>query len=65
MTNDKTIRVVFIVARGKNRLEHIPEAGAQPGVEAVAVANRTKESGERGPRLASPASTATGGRSGG
>ena len=47
MTNDKTIRVGFIGAGGNTRLHHIPKLKAQPGVELVAVANRTKESGER------------------
>ena len=47
MTNDKTIRVGFIGAGNNTRLHHIPKLKAQPGVELVAVANRTKESGER------------------
>jgi predicted dehydrogenase len=47
MTNDKTIRVGFIGAGGNTRLHHIPKLKAQPGIELVAVANRTKESGER------------------
>ncbi len=47
MTNDKTIRVGFIGAGANTRLHHIPKLKAQPGVELVAVANRTKESGER------------------
>ena len=47
MTNDKTIRVGFIGAGANTRLHHIPKLKAQPGIELVAVANRTKESGER------------------
>src|SRR4026209_1441927 len=47
MTNDKTIRVGFIADGGNTRLHHIPKLKAQPGIELVAVANRTKESGER------------------
>jgi predicted dehydrogenase len=44
---DKTIRVGFVGAGGNCRLHHIPKLKAQPGVEIVAVANRSKESGER------------------
>jgi predicted dehydrogenase len=44
---DTTIRVGFIGAGGNSRLHHIPKLKAQPGVELVAVANRSKESGER------------------
>src|SRR5436309_3290597 len=44
---DKTIRVGFVGAGGNCRLHHIPKLQAQPGVEIVAVANRSKESGER------------------
>src|SRR6188474_1861428 len=47
MTNDKTIRVGFIGAGGNTRLHHIPKLKAQPGVELVSVANRSRESGER------------------
>ena len=44
---DKTIRVGFVGAGNNCRLHHIPKLKAQPGVEIVAVANRSKESGER------------------
>jgi predicted dehydrogenase len=44
---DKTIRVGFVGAGNNTRLHHIPKLKAQPGVELVAVANRSKESGER------------------
>ena len=44
---DKTIRVGFVGAGANSRKHHIPKLGAQPGVELAAVANRTKESGER------------------
>lgn len=44
---DKTIRVGFVGAGNNTRRRHIPGLKAQPGVELVAVANRTKESGER------------------
>jgi predicted dehydrogenase len=44
---DKTIRVGFIGAGGNSKKHHIPKLKAQPGVELVAVANRSKESGER------------------
>ncbi len=44
---DTAIRVGFIGAGGNSRLHHIPKLKAQPGVELVAVANRSKESGER------------------
>ncbi|PYM94300.1 MAG: hypothetical protein DME04_08490 [Candidatus Rokuibacteriota bacterium] len=46
MTNE-TIRVGFVGAGANSRRHHIPKLGAQPGVELTAVANRTKESGER------------------
>ena len=46
MTDGK-IRVGFIGAGANTRKHHIPELQAQPGVELVAVANRSKESGER------------------
>src|SRR5215510_1249451 len=44
---DKPIRVGFVGAGGNTKLHHIPKLRAQPGVELVAVANRSKESGER------------------
>ena len=44
---DKTIRVGFVGAGNNCRRHHIPKLKAQPGVEIVAVANRSKESGER------------------
>ncbi|HEV8437530.1 MAG TPA: Gfo/Idh/MocA family oxidoreductase [Methylomirabilota bacterium] len=44
---DKPIRVGFVGAGNNTRRHHIPKLRAQPGVELVAVANRTKESGER------------------
>jgi predicted dehydrogenase len=44
---EPTIRVGFVGAGGNTRLRHIPGLRAQPGVELVAVANRTRESGER------------------
>jgi predicted dehydrogenase len=46
MTNE-IIRVGFVGAGANTRKHHIPKLRAQPGVELVAVANRTKESGER------------------
>jgi predicted dehydrogenase len=46
MTN-QTIRVGFIGAGANTRLHHLPKLRAQAGVELVAVANRSKESGER------------------
>jgi len=45
--SDKTIRVGFIGAGANTRKHHIPKLKAQPGVELVAVANRSKESGEK------------------
>src|SRR5436190_1034255 len=42
-----TIRVGFVGAGNNTRRRHIPGFQKQPGVELVAVANRTKESGER------------------
>jgi predicted dehydrogenase len=45
--SDQTIRVGFVGAGNNTRVRHIPGFRAQPGVELVAVANRTKESGER------------------
>ena len=44
---DTPIRVGFVGAGGNSRLHHIPKLKAQLGVELVAVANRSKESGER------------------
>jgi predicted dehydrogenase len=44
---DQTIRVGFVGAGNNTRRHHIPKLRAQPGVELVAVANRTRESGER------------------
>jgi len=44
---DKPIRVGFVGAGANTRKHHIPKLKAQPGVELVAVANRSKESGER------------------
>jgi predicted dehydrogenase len=46
MTDGK-IRVGFIGAGANTRKHHIPKLRAQNGVELVAVANRSKESGER------------------
>src|SRR5215831_11870787 len=46
MTTD-TIRVGFIGAGNNTRRHHIPKLKAQPGVELVAVANRTAESSAR------------------
>jgi predicted dehydrogenase len=44
---DQPIRVGFVGAGANTRRHHIPKLKAQPGVELAAVANRTKESGER------------------
>jgi predicted dehydrogenase len=44
---DHTIRVGFVGAGNNTRRRHIPGFRALPGVELVAVANRTKESGDR------------------
>ena len=44
---DKPIRVGFVGAGANTRKHHIPKLKAQPGVELTAVANRSKESGER------------------
>ncbi len=46
MTNER-IRVGFVGAGNNTRRHHIPKLRAQPGIELVAVANRSKESGER------------------
>ncbi len=45
--SDKTIRVGFVGAGANTRKHHLPKLKAQAGVELVAVANRSKESGER------------------
>jgi len=45
--SDKAIRVGFIGAGANTRKHHLPKLKAQPGVELVAVANRSKESGEK------------------
>src|SRR5919106_445209 len=44
---DKPIRVGFVGAGANCRRHHIPKLKAQPGVELVALANRSRESGER------------------
>jgi predicted dehydrogenase len=44
---DQKIRVGFIGAGANSRKFHVPNLKAQPGVELTAVANRSKESGER------------------
>ncbi len=44
--NDRTIRVGFVGAGNNTRRRHIPGFRALPGIELVAVANRTRESGE-------------------
>ena len=44
---DQAIRVGFVGAGNNTRRHHIPKLRAQPGVRLIAVANRTKESGER------------------
>src|SRR5213083_3340309 len=44
---DRTIRVGFVGAGNNTRRRHIPGFRALPGIELVAVANRTRESGER------------------
>jgi predicted dehydrogenase len=44
---DQKIRVGFIGLGANSRKFHAPNLKAQPGVELVAVANRSKESGER------------------
>jgi predicted dehydrogenase len=45
--SDQPIRVGFVGAGANTRKHHLPKLKAQPGVELVAVANRSKESGER------------------
>jgi predicted dehydrogenase len=47
MNTNQTIRVGFVGAGNNTRVRHIPGFRALQGVELVAVANRTKESGER------------------
>jgi predicted dehydrogenase len=42
-----TLRVGVVGAGGNTRKYHIPNLKAQPGVEIVSVANRSRESGER------------------
>ncbi len=44
---NQTIRIGFVGAGRNSRERHLPGFKAQPGVELVAVANRTTESGER------------------
>jgi predicted dehydrogenase len=44
---DKPIRVGFVGAGANTRKHHIPKLKAQPGIELVSVANRSKESSER------------------
>jgi predicted dehydrogenase len=44
---DQPIRVGFVGAGANTRKHHIPKLKAQPGVQLVAVANRSKASGER------------------
>jgi predicted dehydrogenase len=44
---DTPIRVGFVGAGANTRKHHIPKLKAQPGIELVAVANRSRESGER------------------
>jgi len=43
---DRPIRVGFVGAGKNTKLHHIPKLKAQPGIELVSVANRSKESGE-------------------
>ena len=44
---DTKLRVGFVGAGNNTRRHHIPKLKAQPGIELIAVANRSKESGER------------------
>jgi predicted dehydrogenase len=44
---DTPIRVGFVGAGNNTRRHHIPKLKAQPGVQVTAVANRSRESGER------------------
>ncbi len=50
MTNQKTIRVGIIGAGGNSRARHIPGFRALTNVEVVAVANRTRASGDKAAR---------------
>ena len=45
--SERTIRVGFVGAGKNTRSRHIPGFQKQAGVELVAVANRSRESGER------------------
>ena len=45
--SERPIRVGFVGAGRNTQSRHIPGLGKQPGVELVAVANRSRESGER------------------
>src|SRR5260370_3931499 len=45
--SERPIRVGFVGAGRNTRSRHIPGLSKQPGVELVAVANRSRESGER------------------
>ena len=45
--SDRPIRMGFVGAGRNTRSRHIPGLQKQPGVEFVAVANRSRESGER------------------
>src|SRR5262245_6071412 len=45
--SEQIIRVGFVGAGNNTRRHHIPKLRAQPGVELVTVANRSKESSER------------------
>src|SRR6267142_2243967 len=45
--SERPIRVGFVGAGRNTRSRHIPGLAKQPGVELVAVANRSRESGER------------------
>ena len=45
--SEQKIRVGFVGAGANTRKHHIPKLAAQPGIELVAVANRSKESSER------------------
>src|SRR5256714_12011909 len=45
--SERPIRVGFVGAGRNTRSRHIPGLGKQPGVELVAVANRSRKSGER------------------
>src|SRR5881394_4341573 len=45
--SERPIRVGFVGAGRNTQSRHIPGLGKQPGIELVAVANRSRESGER------------------